>query len=197
MVIDIRTALNFIENNFLNYTNKDFIKPGNNTLTFNKIYWECNNIHTDSTITNDYVDVLDMDKVCIWVHHNLYDENTINALNRRSTRLLKCLSEKSDTTLLFYIEKPQIYRGKDVYFDVNCLNKYNYKFLILIPLVNFISVPILFHNDSQIKIIYFRSNFINDINTYKEAWNKVKILINKLYNFNIENIADDDHINLI
>ena len=25
MVIDIKTALNFIDNNFLNYTNKDFI----------------------------------------------------------------------------------------------------------------------------------------------------------------------------
>ena len=36
MVIDIKTALSFIDNNFENYTNKDFIEPGKNTYKFNK-----------------------------------------------------------------------------------------------------------------------------------------------------------------
>lgn len=35
MVIDIQTALHFIDAKFLNYTNRDFILPGKNTYKFN------------------------------------------------------------------------------------------------------------------------------------------------------------------
>ena len=196
MVIDIKTALNFIDNNFLNYTNKDFILFGKNTYKFNKSIWYCNiYIHKYSIITNDYVDILDMDKVCIWNHHNLYDENIINSLNRRSLHLLECLNKKPDTTLLFYIEKIQKYEETGCcYFDKNILDKYNCKFLILIPLLNFNSDPILFYDDSRIRIIYFNSNlegWATDITSHREEWNKLQILINKLYNFNIENRNDN------
>jgi hypothetical protein len=177
MVIDIKTALNFIQNNFENYT-------------FNKQNWSCNNIHKYSIITNDYVDILDMDKVCIWNHHNLYDENIINSFNRRSLHLLECLSMKPNTLLLFYIEKIQKYGEKDCYFDKNILKKYNCNFLILIPLLNFNSEPFLFYDDTKVRIIYFNSNlekFSTDINCHVKEWNKLNILINKLYKFNIEN----------
>lgn len=192
MVIDLQTALNFIENKFENYTNMEFIEPGKNTYKFNKHYWCCNHVHKCSVITNDYVDIMDMDKVCIWNHHNLYDENIRKAINRRSQRLLECLSKKSDTLLLFYIEKIQEYGGKDCYFDKNILDKYNHNcnFLILIPLLNFNSDPVLFYDDSRLRIIYFNSNlelWATDIHYHIEEWNKLKILINKLYNFNIEN----------
>jgi hypothetical protein len=50
MVIDIKTALNFIDNKFLNYTNKDFSFPGKNTYKFNKKNWTCNNIHKYSIL---------------------------------------------------------------------------------------------------------------------------------------------------
>ncbi len=191
MVIDIKTALNFIDNNFLNYTNKDFILSGKNSYKFNKLNWSCNNIHKYSIITNDYVDILDMDKVCIWNHHNLYDENIINSLNRRSSHLLECLNKKPYTTLLFYIEKIQKYEEEtDCYFDKSILSNYNCKFLILIPLLNFNKDPMLFYDDSRVRIIYFNSNlesYATDINCHIEEWNKLQILINKLYNFNIEN----------
>lgn len=194
MVIDIKTALNFIDNNFLNYTNKDFILPGKNTFKFNKRNWSCKNIHRYSILTNDYVDILDMDKCCIWNHHNLYDKNTIDSLNRRSLHLLNCLNKKSDTTLLFYIEKIQKYEGEtSCYFDKNILDNYNCKFLILIPLLNFNKDPILFYDDTRIRIIYFNSNlefYATEITSHIQEWNKLKILINKLYNFNIENRDD-------
>jgi hypothetical protein len=194
MVIDIKTALNFIDNKFENYTNKDFITNGKNTYKFNKRNWSCNNIHKYSIITNDHVDILDMDKVCIWNHHNLYDENTINSINRRSLHLLDCLSKKPDTTLLFYIEKIQKYGEKDCYFDKNILDKYNCNFLILIPLLNFNSDPFIFYDNSKIRIIYFNSNLESwgtNIDSHIEEWNKLRILINKLYNFNIENRNDN------
>lgn len=189
MVIDIKTALHFIQTIFLEYTNKDFIEPGKTTYTFNKHKWSCSNIHNCSIITNDYVDILDMDTVCIWNHHNLYDENIINSLNKRSLHLLKCLRNKPDTTLLFYIEKIQKYGEKDCYFDKSILDKYKCKFLILIPLLNFNSEPLLFYDNSQIRIIYFNSNlegFSTSTTSHIEEWNKLQILINNLYNFNIE-----------
>ena len=74
------------------------------------------------------------------------------------------------------------------------LDNYNCKFLILIPLLNFNSDPILFYDDSRIRIIYFNSNleyWATDIHCHIEEWNKLQILINKLYNFNIENRNDE------
>ena len=187
-IIDIKTALSFIDNKFEDYTTN--ITPGKDTYKFNKNVWSCNNIHKCSIITSDDSDILDMDKVCIWNHHDLYDKNTVNRINIRSLHLLDCLNKKPDTTLLFYIEKIQNYKGKDVcYFDKNILNKYNCNFLILIPLLNFNSDPFLFYENSQTRIIYFNSNlevWATEITSHPDEWNKLQILINKLYNFNIE-----------
>lgn len=89
----------------MNYTNKDFILPGKNTYKFNGKKWSCTNIHSCSKTANNFVDILEMDDVCIWNHHNLYDQNIINSLNKRSQHLLQCLNQKSRTTLLVYIKK--------------------------------------------------------------------------------------------
>jgi len=74
MVIDIKTALMFIDNEFKNYTDKEFIIPGKNTFKFNNRSWSCNNIHKCSVIKDDCADILKTATVCIWNHHNLYDE---------------------------------------------------------------------------------------------------------------------------
>ena len=71
MIIDIKTALQFIDNKFENYINLEYIEPGKDTYTFNRHNWWCSHIHKCSKITGDYVDILDMDTVCIWNHHNL------------------------------------------------------------------------------------------------------------------------------
>jgi len=198
MVIDINTALNFIANNFENYTNKDFIEPGKNTYTFNKHIWSCNNVHKCSIIESDYQDILDMEKVCIWNHHYLYDENTVKSINRRSFHLLDCLKKFPDRTLLFYIEKIQNYGEKKCYFDKNILDNYACNFLILIPLLNFNSDPLVFCDNSRIKIIYFKSNLESrwsvDTNRHIEEWNKLQILINELYNFDIEDRKVEEEI---
>jgi hypothetical protein len=194
MIIDIKTALQFIDHKFENYTNKDFIDPGKKTYKYNKLRWSCNNIHKYSVLTNDYVDILDMDKVCLWNHHDLYDEDTVKRINRRSSHLLNCLSEKPRTLLFFYIEKIQKYGEKECYFDKTILDKYPCNFLILIPLLHFNSEPLLFYDDSRIRIIYFKSTdeaWATDITSHKEEWKKLQILINKLYHFTIEDRADE------
>lgn len=195
MVIDIKTALNFINNNFENYTNKKFINKVDkheHSYKFNKHNW-CYNlfIHQISIIPNENIDILDTNKICIWNHHNLYDEDIINSINRRSLHLLECLEKKYNTMLLFYIEKIQQYdKEKKCYFNSSILNNYKCNFLILIPLLDFNSDPFLFYDNTKIRIIYFNSNLVSwatDIACHIEEWNKLQILINKLYDFNIEN----------
>jgi hypothetical protein len=190
MVIDINTALDFIKNGFENYTNNDYIKPGSYNYKFNNRSWGCSHIHNCSVLTNEYVDILDMDKVCLWNHHDLYDKNVVGALNKRADHLLHCINNKSDTTLLFYIEKIQEYGMKDNYFDKSILDGYNCNFLILIPLLNFNRDPVLFFDNSQIRIIYFNSNiegWSTDTDRDIEEWDKLAMFVNTLYNFNIEN----------
>ena len=75
MIIDIKTAFEFIDNNFLNYTNKECLLPGKNTLTLNKHEWSCNHIHECSIIPRNNMEVLELEKACIWNHHNLDDNN--------------------------------------------------------------------------------------------------------------------------
>lgn len=195
MVIDIKTSLDFIRNNFENYTKKEFICSGNNTFKFNKKDWQCNNIHKNSIITNDHVDILEMDKVCIWNHHDLYDENTINAINIRSSRLIKCLNEDPETMLLFYIEKIQDYQ-ENGYYDLSFLYDFECNFLILVPILNFNKDPILFYDDCRVRIIHFNSNregWATDLESHPEEWKKIQILINSLYNFDIKEHFKTQH----
>jgi hypothetical protein len=199
MVIDINTALDFIKNGFENYTSNDYIKPGSYNYKFNNRNWGCKYIHNCSVLTNEYVDILDMDKVCLWNHHDLYDKNVVSALNKRADHLLHCINNKSDTTLLFYIEKIQEYGMKDNYFDKSILDGYNCNFLILIPLLNFNRDPVVFFDNSQIRIIYFNSNiegWTTDTDRDIEEWDKLAMLVNTLYNFNIEN-RDCENLNIL
>ena len=194
MVIDIKTALSFIDNKFENYTHKDFIDIGNRTNTFNKLKWSFNNRHKITGDFNAYDDILNMKKVCIWNHHKLYDKNTIESINRRSHHLLTVLENKPETMLLFYIEKIQEYKENASYFDISILDKYACKFLIIIPLLNFNSNPVLYYDSEKIKIIYFNSNLEGwgtDRYCHVDEWNKLKVFVNQLYEFNIEHREDN------
>ena len=152
MIIDIRTAFEFIDNKFINYTDKEFLNPGNNTLTLNKRLWTCKHIHKCSIIPNYNMYVYNIEKVCIWRHHDLNDVKTVESIVRRGEHLLSCLKEKSDTLLLFYIDKIQQFEGIKCYFDRSMLEKYDCKFLILIPFLNFNTDPYLYHDDPKVKL---------------------------------------------
>lgn len=194
MVIDLKTSIKFIDECFKNYTNKKFITNGNNTFKFNKKKWTCNHIHKYSNIKNNYVDILDMDTVCIWNHHNLNDYRIINSLNKRASHLLSCINTDPYKTLLVYITKlkKNIENYDCNYF--NFLEKYKCNFLIIIPIHNFNSEPILYYDKYNIKIIHFNSNndgFGADIDKNEIDYNKLKILIEKIYKFDIK-----DRINI-
>lgn len=189
MVIDIVTALNFIDSNFKEYTEKNMLIPSKPPYKFNRKLWNCQFIHKKSDMPNNSTDILDMKHVCIWNHHNLNDPKIIDSLQRRAKHLLKCIREKPVTTLLFYIEKMQEYHGDQMYFDTSVLRKYKCKFLILVPLLNFKSEAQIYYSDEQINVIYFNSNrelWGTDINSHPEQWANLSKIINNLYNFQIE-----------
>jgi hypothetical protein len=190
MVIDLELALKFIDEDFKNYTNKEFIINGNNTFKFNKKKWTCNYIHKYSIIKSNFIDILDTKTVCIWNHHNLNDINTINSLNRRANHLIKCIKTEPKKTLLIHITKLQ----KSNNFDYSILKKYRYNFLIIIPILGFNSEPVLHYDSSNIKIIHFNANnygYSADIDKNEKDYNKLKLLIEKIYKFNIK-----DRINI-
>jgi hypothetical protein len=198
MVIDIQSALYFIDTKFKNFIDMESVLPGIDTLFFNKRRWRCNQIHKISEITDSCDDVLNMSRVCMWNHHNLTDEPTRNSIKLRFKHLLYTLEKKPETTLLFYIEKIQTFGEKESYFDIKLLEKYTTNFLILIPLLNFHSDPTLIYNSKNIKIIYFPSDlnfWAAEIKSHTDTWDKLKNLINNLYNFEIEKRPSDILLN--
>lgn len=187
MVIDLKLALKFIEEDFKNYTNKEFIIDGNNTFKFNKKKWHCNHIHKYSIIKSNFIDILDTETVCIWNHHNLNDINTINSLNRRVNHLIKCIKIEPKKTLLIYITKLQI--SKNFNFDYDLLKKYECNFLIIVPILDFKSGPVLHYDGQNIKIIHFNANnygYSADIDKNEADYNKLKLFIENIYKFDIK-----------
>ena len=190
MVIDIQTALEFINNNFLDFINLNNIDriPLPHDYTWNNEPWK--RLLFIHKLHNVNKNVNDSKRVCVWIHHDLSDKKIKTSINARSIHILDVLNNKPETLLLFYIENIQYYDpNKDFYFNIELLKDFNCNFLIVIPLQNFNQDPYLFHNSGKIKIIYFNSSSdgnIVDINYNIEDWKKLKIMINSLYEFDIE-----------
>lgn len=192
MVIDLETALHFIDTKFENYTNLDHI-TGPRDIKFNNNIWGYKNSHKIADIPGDCTDVLHAQRVCLWNHHDLNDSKIIESLNRRSRHLVSVLNNQPETLLMFYVEKTQYYKGSRSYFDIEKLKKYNCNFLVFVPLVDFKSDPELVFDNNKIRVIYFSSNcngWSSDINSHPDQWNKLKSLVLKLYNFAIEDRAE-------
>jgi len=185
MLIDIETALDFIRSRFENFTSKDFLKSGENYIRYNNLNWKCNHVHTISDEIEKGTDVYDMKKTCIWNHHNLFDKEVVESIDRRSKHLLHVLDTKPESMLLFYIDKVREFPN----FDISLLKDFKCNFLVLIPILNFKLEPTLVYDNGKIKVIYFKSNMANgaaDASNHPEEWKKLAILIKSLYEFEIE-----------
>ena len=185
MLIDIETALNFIRTRFENFTSKDFLKSPENYIRYNNLNWKCNHVHIISDEIEKGVDVYDMKKTCIWNHHNLFDKEVVESIDRRSKHLLHVLDTKPESMLLFYIDKVREFPN----FDISLLKDFKCNFLVLAPILNFKLEPTLVYDNGKIKVIYFKSDLANgaaDAGNHPEEWKKLAILIKSLYEFEIE-----------
>jgi hypothetical protein len=156
MVIDMHTALDFIDNRFKYYVDPEYLTNVCGTCyKFLGQDWGCYYIHKHSCIINKGDEVLDSSRACIWNHHDLNDKEVLQGIGRRYSHLLHVLDNRPETLLLFYIEKLQVYNGpENVYVDISRLRNYKCNFIIVVPLLNFDKDPQVVYDDIQIRVIH-------------------------------------------
>ena len=191
MVIDYKSALEFIENRFEKYLDFDYV---NNT----KYYW-CkklwdknlffNKKYTPNSKSNIRLDK--WDKICVWSHHNLFRE--LSTLKRRCNRFLNVLDNKPATMLLVCIPKIKEYTINTCFYKLdfllNFIEKNKCNLLMLMPLHNFNKDPLIVYNKNNLLIVYFDSYYEKNGTAYSDTrikWNTIKKIMNKHYIFDIE-----------
>jgi hypothetical protein len=191
MVIDYKSALEFIENRFQKYLDFDYL---NNT----KYYW-CENLwiknlffnkkYTPNSKSNIRLDK--WNKICVWPHHNLFNDTPM--LKRRCNRFLNILDNKPSTMLLLCIPKIQEYSTDTCFYDLdlllNFIGKHKTHLLMLVPLHNFNHLPLVVYNKDNLLIVYFNSYYEKNGTAYSDnriRWDMIKKIINDNYVFDID-----------
>ena len=192
MLIDYKSALNFIDNSFNNYFDCIII-PSNKIKLIDKFFTtpvfinkNLNNISKTNIVHN-------WEKICLWNHHNL--NNEIGKISLRANRLLYNLYNKSSSLMLFCIHKIQNYIDDNInnYIDLDFLLKFNEKhnihLLFIIPLFNYNLDPKIMYNSNNIMIVYLNSFYEGNGTAFTDPrikWKELINLINSNYIFNIE-----------
>jgi hypothetical protein len=194
MVIDLNTSLNFIHNEFKEFIDVNYIdniklkkykwkdELWNHELFFNK----------DIKLLEPNKPIIDYDKICVWNHHNLNDENTKQTIQKRCDRMMYYLKNHQNNVLLFYIDKLRkpILNNLD-YVDFDIINtitsKYKVRFLYLLPIENHPKIEII--QKEYINIIIYPSNNNSNSNDIKDnfiPWDKVFQIISSFYDFEVD-----------
>ena len=202
MVIDYKSVFKYINNNFENFfdiiylnnkeKNNEIYELSNqefynynwyNTFWYNDLY-----INKSCLINKHIQNVPDWNNVCIWNHHNINNIEVKNTINKRIERLYNSLNNKSNTTLLIYINKIE----KNINYDKNELLDF-----IKNKKCNLLFIQPLYYYNKEIENIYTDNNLnIIHMNSYYEcngtglddtriAWKKLEELIYKIYEFKI------------
>jgi hypothetical protein len=191
MVIDIETALGFIDNKFDNFLKTKYVRN-------NKFYW-CENLWAKNLFfhnnylpnENSNVKLNEWDKICVWVHHNISKEG--DTIKRRYNRLLERLENKSESLLLIGILKIKDYDENKIFYNIDKLlnfvknNKCN--LLILIPLYKFNDEPTIVYNENNLLIVYFNSYYEKNGTAFTDnriKWVSIKEIIDNNYYFEID-----------
>lgn len=196
IVCDLETSLEFIEDEFKDFTNvqmKPFPNHGfgwNNrwwchTLFFNKKY-----LPPADTININTV----MKRICCWNHHDLNDPKVIETIQRRQKRFLDVLAS-NEKTLLIYIDNVHKYTSDiyESYFNKQCVLDFltkrpNVNICIMLPLLDFSKDPIIYNLTEQLTIIIYKTNLERDTNDYNQPnipWDKVRTLFSNKYTFSL------------
>tara|TARA_Y100000817_G_scaffold109861_1_gene85931 strand:+ start:985 stop:1692 length:708 start_codon:yes stop_codon:yes gene_type:complete len=194
MVIDCKTALNFIKNKFEDYVD-NFLYVDNNRFHFK---W-CENIWGAHLFFNKKnlkevknIQINEWDSVCVHNHHDLRNPQIKLSIKNRCNRLLYILNKKPDTLLLFCIDKIAV-NYEDTLQRIDLIdrftNEYLCNFLFLIPILNYSEKPKLVKYSDRINIIYFKSFNEGNGTAYSDKrikWDLIKNYINNLYKFELE-----------
>lgn len=189
MVINLETAMKFINNNFKDFHDVELIdnmklkyykwngKIWNHKLFFNKNTIDDNKIN----------EITKWNNICVWNHHDLENKKVLKSMRRRINKFNERYN--SHTTLLVYTCKP-INNVAEI--DINNINHLighmKCKFLVLVPVLD-IKEDIITERDKENIYIYFKTfqgNYGTDVNDERIKWDDICKEIKNIYNFNIE-----------
>jgi hypothetical protein len=193
MVCDLETSLQFIKTEFKDFLN--VVSIPKHTFKWNGKRWNHHLFfNTMFKATEDAVDISKLKRICVWNHHNINDIAIINSIKRRCERLL--MADKVSNVLYIYIDTIQTYKTdnwedyyqKDTILDFIRMKKNRY-ILLLLPLTNFNSSPVLYNINKYLNVIFYKSNSEGDINDYSNPhirWDLINNLVKKEYMFDIK-----------
>lgn len=222
MFIDLETCFDNIKNNFLNFlSNMLLINKNENKLVkyyfdtttnidntinnkinkldkLNKITYMKDNYNGKNLLVNtNYIDniyrnLYYWNKICVFLHHELNNENTYNIIKRRCKRFKKIYELYNNKTLLIHITKIiEINNIKNYINDVFVLKKkYNINcYLIIIVCSSMLTEDIIFENNILFIIKHVESydyqfnNYKTDNNyDFDEEYKTIK----KYFEFNLK-----------
>jgi hypothetical protein len=190
MVCDLETSIQFIENEFIDFLNVTYIPDHNFYWNGNK--WDHKLYFNNRFKPYKYEGEINREKrVCVWNHHDLNNSIIADSIKRRYLRLLD--ADKISNILYIYIENIQNYYTDnwENYFSKEIIlnfiaNRTNRYILLLLPLINFNSDPVLYKINKYLNVIFYESNTHGTINDYDDPnikWNKVQYLVLQNYSF--------------
>ena len=200
MVIDYKSVFKYINNNFTDYFNTIYLnnKEKNNNIydlsnqTFYNYNWYNNLWYSDlyinkSNLCNKHIqNVPDWENICIWNHHNINDIEVKNTINRRIERLYNSLNNKSDSTLLIYINKIETSINYDKNELLEFINKKKCNLLFIQPLYNYNYDLKHIYTNNNLNIIHMKSYYEcngTGLDDTRISWDKLKIMIHNIYEF--------------
>lgn len=189
MVIDLYSAISFINNNFINFLDvkkydchnfKWKNRKWNHTLFFNKLFLP----ETDDCKCNE------LKRIICWNHHNLGKNEIKEAIKRRCTRFINNIDNE---TLLVHFSRT-VYKEQtisDMVTFLNDNNKYNANILLIIPFYNYNKNNEIYKINKKINIIKIKPNFNHNDNDIKYIdIDNIKNIIFKTYKFNLYEYKD-------
>lgn len=193
MICDLDTSIYFIQNKFMNFT--DVIPVKTHNFKWNNHYWGHHlYFNTKYVPDNNDISINTLKNMCVWNHHNLEDIEIIDAIKRRSQRLLDAIYSNNNT-LLIYIDNIKEYTTCNwkEYINTNLILEFisklnNCYILILLPLLNFNDEPVLYNVHTYINVIFYNSNMegnINDVGNINIQWDIIKKITLSAYIFDI------------
>jgi len=177
MIIDIETAIHFINTEFKGYL--DVITPSRIPPYKLDEKILTTNFFMNKAFIDDKTIIEDWDRVCLWIHHDINSPDIVAALNRRSKHLMTTIREHPESTLFTYLDKPRDYLEHYKYFNLDLLreftDKYKCQLLILIPFNNMFMKPYIAINTERVKVIYFMKYVFGPINTLIHTFYEINI----------------------
>jgi hypothetical protein len=192
MICDLETSIQFIIDKFQDFLNVTLKQ--NHKFTWNGRLWDNKLFFNNSFIPEkDDLEINKIKRMCVWNHHDLNNTTILDSIKRRCLHLLN--ADNFSNVLYIYIDNIRTYHSDnwEDYFPkeliLNFISTKNRHILLLLPLLNFNTDPVLYNINTQLNVIFYESNMDGDTNNYNNSkikWNIINKLVLEKYSFDIK-----------